>query len=140
MSDHVIDTETVDTPAGKIGAGKMNAYTPRRCGKRWLDADCPREILAITNHPQFDDQYTIYYAEPMRDGRDVWINFLACSEDGRVYHGEQRAHEVAAYRYRFKHRYTKWSTLPDAVKNAVRRDIKDAAEWAAKFANEGSTV
>ena len=36
---------------------------------------------------------------------------------------EMRPHEAATYRYRFKHHYAKWSSLPDAVKAVVRADL-----------------
>lgn len=72
------------------------------------------------------ERYTVFYAETMQDGRDTWVTYLSTDEDGRYSHGELKAHELAAYRYRKKHRYTRWSDLPDAVKNVVRRDLEVA--------------
>lgn len=108
----------------------MNSYAPRRCGKRWLDGDCPAEILAIIDHgadeiERFDVMYAavqdVTYTDSTRVER--WLSFYSLTESGTGYHGEMQAHEVAAYRYRIKHRYTRWSTLPEVVKSAVRRDI-----------------
>jgi len=104
---------------------------PRRCSKRWLDDDCPKEILAIMDHPRESDRYTVFYNDPFHTsrGRETWLTFLALDDNAMYYHGEMQAHEVAAYRYRMKHRYTTWSSLPDAVKNAVRADIAAAKEY-----------
>jgi hypothetical protein len=102
----------------------VNAYTPRRCGARWLDGDCPKEILAIVDHgPNELERFDVIYAEMLEDGRDQWLTYLSLTDGGSGYHGELKAHEVAAYRYRMKHRYTTWSGLPEVVKAAVRRDI-----------------
>lgn len=104
----------------------MNAYTPRRCSKRWLDADCPTEVLFIMDHgPKESDRFDVFYAEPSAgtDYRDMWLTFLCSTEHGAAYHGEMEAYKVAQYRYRKKHRYATWSSLPDAVKNAVRADL-----------------
>lgn len=108
----------------------MNAYTPRRCSKRWLDGDCPREVLAIIDHGDKEplERFDVIYADVMEDGRDQWLTYFSLTEHGAGYHGELKAHEVAAYRYRMKHRYAAWSSLPDAVKNAVRADIAMASE------------
>ena len=117
----------------------MRDYQPRRCGKRWLDGDCPREVLAIIDNPEYHDRYTIIYADvetvKYEDSPRVerWLTYLASTESGGVYHGELQAHEVAAYRYRNKHRYTRWTDLPEAVRNAVRRDIAEAAEYAKQW-------
>lgn len=105
----------------------MNAYTPRRCSTRWLDGDCPKEILCIIDHPNEPlERYDVIYAEVQRNGREEWLTFFALNDHGAGYHGELQAHQVAAYRYRMKHRYAKWSSLPEAVKNAVRRDIAES--------------
>lgn len=110
----------------------MHAYTPRRCSKRWLDGDCPREVLAIIEAAPSDpapERYDVIYAELITSHgnglREEWLGGFSLSEHGAGSHFELRAHEMAAYRYRMKHRYAKWSTLPDAVKNAVRRDLAE---------------
>lgn len=125
-----------------------HAYVPRRCGKHWLDADCPREILAIIDHgPDSVGRYDVIYADVQTvtyEGSsrvETWLQGFSIGEHGASCdHFEMQTYQAAAYRYRLKHRYTKWSTLPDAVKNAVRRDIKDAAEYAAKYADAGSNA
>jgi hypothetical protein len=115
-------------------------YAPRRCSARWLDGDCPREVLAIIDNPRTVDRFTIIYANmetikyPDSSRAEKWLNYLASTEAGATYHGELQAHEVAQYRYRNKHRYAKWSSLPEAVKNAVRRDIAKAREYAEQHA------
>jgi hypothetical protein len=100
---------------------------PRRCSARWLDSDCPREVLAIIDLGKREpslERFDVIYTDVVRDGRDDWLGLFCLSEEGYGYHVEMLAHKVAAYRYRMKHRYTKWSALPDAVKAAVRRDIE----------------
>lgn len=116
----------------------MTGYTPRRCGKHWLDADCPTEVLAIIHHTEahgsgydvlYADVQTVRYEDSNRV--ETWLNGFSMTEGGAGReHFELKAHEVVAYRYRFKRRYAKWSTLPEPVKTAVRRDIAAAAEWA----------
>lgn len=104
----------------------MNAYKPRRCSARWLDADCPPEILAIIDTKHAPERYDVIYAEPFGtdDSRGPWLGFYCLNEYGVGYHGEMLAHQIAAYRYRMKHRYVTWSSLPDAVKKSVRLDIE----------------
>lgn len=99
---------------------------PRRCSKRWLDGDCPKEILCILDHPRERERFDVFYADAYAADAPFgpWVGFVCSTEDGAYYHGEMPAHEVAAYRYRFKHRYARWSDLPDAVKAVVRRDIE----------------
>lgn len=113
----------------------MRDYTPRRCGKRWLDGDCPPEILAIFDYGTNEtDRFDVFYVEvstvtyPDSSRVEHWQQFVSLTESGARYHGEMEAHKVAAYRYRMKHRYAKWSTLPEAVKSAVRGDIAQAAD------------
>jgi hypothetical protein len=109
----------------------MTNYTPRRCSARWLDGDCPREVLCIFAYPdEPTPSYDVFYAETYAhdDPRGPWIGYLDVDYTGAFAHGEMRAHEVAAYRYRMKHRYFQWSLLPDAVKAAVRFDLARAAQ------------
>jgi len=110
----------------------MNTYSPRRCGKRWLDGDCPTEILAIIEAAPSDpapERYDVIYAEIQRyEGYGEWLNGFSLTEYGTGSHFELKTHEATAYRYRMKHRYTKWSTLPDVVKAAIRDDIKKGKE------------
>lgn len=102
------------------------AYRPRRCSRRWLDGDCPAGVLAILDHPAYADRYTVIYAEPFTDHNgDVWLSYIGTSASTRgiSYHDSMRAHDVAAYRYRNKHRYARWSDLPERVRAMVRADL-----------------
>jgi hypothetical protein len=107
---------------------------PRRCGKRWLDADCPAEVLAIIRHGTKFPDYDVIFAEvtmrlvqyPGSVRAEESLHGVAINDYGvRTDHFEMLTHEVAAYRYRFKHRYARWSDLPERVKNAVRQDIAE---------------
>jgi len=110
-------------------------YTPRRQSKRWLDGDCPAGVLAILdNKGQSAERYTVIYREPTAGTSfaDIYLGYRDMSENpshpqGVGVYGELRAHEVAAYRYRCKHQYAKWSSLPDAVKRCVIRDLTEDA-------------
>src|SRR5258705_3957963 len=103
-------------------------YTPRRCGKQWLDGDCPRGVLAIMDHRDWADRYTVFYAEPIADdGRQSWIGYISLHDNGSYYHGEMEAYQVAQYRYRNKHRYTRWTDLPTSVRAVVLRDLETQA-------------
>ncbi|BCP41458.1 hypothetical protein MINTMi27_15510 [Mycobacterium intracellulare] len=77
-------------------------------------------------YPRERDRYDVFYVEPyaLDDPRGPWISFISLTEDGSAYHGEMTASAVAAYRYRMKHRYARWSDLPDVVKARVLRDIE----------------
>lgn len=124
----------------------MNAYAPRRCSTRWLDADCPAEVLCIIDHGADSiGRYDVIYAEMSEvqyEGSsrvERWLQGALFTERGASCdHFELQAHQVAAYRYRMKHRYATWSSLPDAVKDAVRRDIAEAQAWAAKCESEAN--
>lgn len=105
-------------------------YSPRKCTKRWLDGDCPEGVLAIMDNPNYGDRYTVIFAEPIAGDRyaNMILSYVGMSENpfhpqGIGMHGEMSAHEVACYRYRNKHRYAKWSTLPEQVKKCVRQDL-----------------
>lgn len=105
-------------------------YRPRRQSKRWLDGDCPPGVLAVLDNKGVTaDRYTVIYAEIYGGtGRDGYMWGRNMSEAPSHPQGvgvsfEMRPHEVAALRYREKHRYAKWSSLPDAVKAVVRADL-----------------
>lgn len=109
----------------------MSDYKPRRCSKRWLDGDCPNEVLAIIDLGESElERYDVIYTDVLKvkyedsARTEQWLGGLSLSERGSSYHFELEAHQVAAYRYRMKHRYTKWSELPEAVKAAVRHDLE----------------
>jgi hypothetical protein len=106
-------------------------YTPRRASKRWLDGDCPAGVLAIFDHPNAYDRYTVFYKDPVCGSKysDMHIGYRGMSENpfhplGFGQAGEMEAHQVADYRYHNKHRAAKWSSLPEAVKKCVRRDLE----------------
>jgi hypothetical protein len=103
---------------------------PRRQSKRWLDADCPKGVLAIYDHPKFADSYTVFYAEPLVAQGDTWISYRSMSENpfspqGVGLYCEMKAYQVAAYRYSSRHKAAKWSSLPDKVKRCVLQDLKE---------------
>jgi hypothetical protein len=107
----------------------MRNYTPRRQSPRWRDGDCPSGVLAIYDHPAFADRYTVFYADPLRTGRGVWIQYRAMGPapfhpQGIGLYGEMQAHEAAAYRYANRHRAAKWSALPEDCKRLVRHDLQ----------------
>lgn len=96
-------------------------YKPRRCSKRWLDGDCPPEVLAIIDAgPNDIDRYDVFFTSVY----DGWIGFMSLTESGDYCHGELPSHEVSAYRYRMAKRYCRWTDLPLAVKSAVLNDIR----------------
>ena len=93
----------------------------RRCSKKWLDGDCPDGVLAIFDHGNYLDKYTIIYREPIAEGI-AW--YLATDANGWYSgHGEMAVHLVAEYRYRQKHRYARWTDLPAAVQRMVIADL-----------------
>lgn len=105
-------------------------YKPRRQSKRWLDADCPKGVLAIYDHPKFADRYTVFYAEPLVTHGETWIQYRAMSENpfhpqGVGLYCEMKAYQAAAYRYTARHKACKWSSLPEAVKRCVRQDLTE---------------
>jgi hypothetical protein len=113
----------------------MREYTPRRQSRRWLDADCPRGVLAIYDNPTTADRYTVFYAEPISGTRyaDTHIGYRGMSEDpfhpqGVGMFGELDAHAAAAFRYRNRHRACRWSDLPERVKQCVRQDCAQSVE------------
>lgn len=108
----------------------MRSYKPRRQSSRWLDGDCPKGILAIYDHPKFDDRYTVFYAEPVAGETysDMWIGYRGMSENpfhpqGIGIYGEMRAYQCARYRYASRHRACKWSSLPEKVRQCVLNDL-----------------
>ena len=116
----------------------MKPYAPRRQSPRWLDADCPAEVLAIYDNPNFADRYTVFYSQlhEYPDTHDTalrgFIFYRAMSENpfhpcGVGISGEMRAHQVAAYRYENRNRACRWSDLPDKVRECVLQDVADFA-------------
>lgn len=114
-------------------------YSPRRQSVRWLDADCPKEVLAIMDNGGMSfDRYTVFYVPDKHTKaetphRGMWIGYRAMSEhpasaQGFGIYEEMEAYKVAEYRYRAKSTYAKWSDLPEDVKVVVRRDCKDIEE------------
>jgi hypothetical protein len=92
---------------------------------QWLDGDCPDGVLCIMDHPEFGDRYTVIYREDVGDGK-LWGRGMSpnpCHPHGIGMSFEVSAQEVAAY-CRDNRRYrTKWSSLPEAVRELVKRDL-----------------
>ena len=105
-------------------------YKPRRASSRWLDLDCPPEVLAIKDSgPKVADRYTVIYAPPSAGTTyaDMVLGYRGMSESpchpqGVGMWGEFSAHECAAFRYRT--RSIAWSKLPYQVRDCVRRDCE----------------
>lgn len=107
----------------------MHDYKPRRASKRWLDADCPKGVLAIFDNSEFADRYTVFYTEVIDSGYGKFIGYRGMSENpnhpqGVGMYGELAAHEVANFRYRNSKRAITWSILPEMVKHCVRQDCE----------------
>jgi hypothetical protein len=106
----------------------VNAYSPRRQNKHWLDGDVPREVLAIYRDKREPcEPYTIIYAELQRpeEGRRSSLVYIGLTENGSYSHGEMPAYQMAEYRYRNAHRACKWTDLPEAVRKAVMGDLSE---------------
>lgn len=117
----------------------MAEWRPRRQSPRWLDGDCPREVLAIYDNGGMRtrsrygsvDRYTIMYVPGK--GQD-WIDYFGCSPDpydprGVGIHGELSRSQAAQYRYRAAHQACKWTDLPPDVQKAVRDDCRGLAAF-----------
>lgn len=107
-------------------------YTPRRQNARWLDSDCPRGVLAIYDDSRTFDRFTVFYATPIVAGdyAKTVIGYRGmsespCAPNGFGMYGEMSAYEAANYRYANRNRACKWSDLPLAVQELVRRDCED---------------
>jgi hypothetical protein len=108
----------------------MNDYRPRRASAKFLDADCPKGVLAIfDNGGKTFDRYTVVYADLIKGygPGDWWIGYRGMSENptdpqGFGIYDEMPARQMAEYRRRAYRESVKWSSLPDAVKKVVRRD------------------
>lgn len=116
----------------------MKRYTPRRAGKRWRE-DAPDYIMdCFDNKGETADRYAVilcgeflYHATPdgkIAPGPDTPINTYVphISMSGAPTHpqgvsmwGENHAHEIAAYRYREKHRRVRWLDLPEHIRQHV---------------------
>ena len=109
----------------------MMRYQPRRQSKRFLDGDCPSQVLAIyDNGGETFDRYTVFYKHYDHDGRDFWIGFRGMSERpsspmGFGVYEQMRAHDVRAYRERVYRDSCRWSDLPAEVQEVVRRDCEE---------------
>jgi hypothetical protein len=99
--------------------------TSRRQNKRWLDADCPKGVLAIYDDHKSIDRYTVFYVEPVVDDVLCYVamNAAPFHPQGFGQHGELRRHEVAAFRYRERNKACRWSDLPQDCKRLVRQDL-----------------
>lgn len=109
----------------------MRPYQPRPQSRRWLDADCPRGVLAIFDDRSSGDRYTIFYRElygrtPTYTDGYMWGR--GCSAHPSAPQGvgltiEMHPWEVANYRYHNAHRKARWSDLPPDVQRLVRDDL-----------------
>lgn len=112
---------------------RARKYTPRRAGIRWREG-APDYILDCFDNPQFADRYTIWFGKELafhvkRDGsigqgpdqyHNTYLTGIGTSENGGVSGSlEYKAHEVAAHRYREKHRRVRWLDLPEATRRLV---------------------
>lgn len=114
-----------------------NTYRPRRQSARWLDGDCPKEVLAIYDNGGTGkkngsiDRYTIFYVPPKGEPVE-WVSYFASSEfpfspRGFGQHGELTRSQAAGFRYREAHKAARWSDLPVDVQRAVRDDCRGLA-------------
>lgn len=113
----------------------MRKYNPRRQSKRWLDGDCPAEVLALyDNRGRTADRYTVLYRSTITDHRgNVWITGRAMNSDPMHPQGiglgfEQLAHAIASWRYRVRHEAVRWTDLPPRVQECIRLDCKESSQ------------
>lgn len=104
-------------------------YTPRTQSKRWLDGDCPAQVLALyDNGGKSADRYTVLYRRVIYDAQGrPWIGGRGMNSEpmhpqGIGMYFESPAHEIAAWRSREKP--TKWTDLPETVRACIRADCK----------------
>ncbi|ASR84246.1 hypothetical protein HWB24_gp09 [Rhodococcus phage Hiro] len=109
----------------------MRKYAPRRAPKRFLDEDCPLEVLAIyDNGGKTWDRYTVIYNDVSHiTGGNLWVWYRGMSENpmspsGFGISGEMNIWDLKAYRRRAYREYASWSSLPDEVKSCVQRDCE----------------
>lgn len=104
----------------------MTEWRPRRQNARWLDGDCPAEVLAIyDNGGKTFDRYTILYVPTLEQRKREYLDYLGSSvhpfdPQGFGQHGELTRWDAQAFRYR--EAPTKWTALPADVQKAVRQD------------------
>lgn len=100
----------------------MRIQKAKRATKRWLEG-APAYVLAVFDHPQFADRYTIVFGGDMQEhtcGRD-WLHYLGTSESGHVSgSGEFQTWEFARYRYANAKKKIRWRDLPLGVRLRVR--------------------
>lgn len=103
------------------------SYKPRRATARWLDADCPKGVLAIFDDPRSIDRYTVFYTEPVTDDGHTFayvaMNAAPFHPQGFGQHGELDSRQVRMFRSREAHRACRWSDLPEDCKKLVRQDL-----------------
>ena len=108
----------------------MPTYRPRRASKRWLDADCPKGVLAIFDDRKSGERYTVLYAEVLGEGPWARIDGVGMSgapfhPQGVGQHFELTPSQAAAYRYANSRYACRWSDLPEDCRRLVRRDLED---------------
>jgi hypothetical protein len=105
-------------------------YRPRRASKQWLDGDCPKGVLMIFDHEDFFDRYIIICREPVTGSTlgDMCIQYLSFNDlthpQGSGQRGEMTAVRLLWYRAKYRRKQTRWSDLPENVKQLVRQDLE----------------
>jgi hypothetical protein len=107
-------------------------YRPRTASKKWLNEDCPSEVLAIHDDGgKFADRYTLFYKTVTTDHfGNSWLggrsmNSQPMHPQGIGMYFEMRAHEVAAFRDRERRTRCRWSDLPSEVQKCVLFDCEN---------------
>lgn len=107
----------------------MRTYKPRRMSKRWLDGDCPKQVLGLyDNGGKSADRYTVLYVGLSVDAKGtVWMGGRAMNAhpmhpQGIGLYFECPVHELTAWRLREKK--VRWTALPDDVKKCIRLDCE----------------
>jgi len=110
---------------------------PRKCSKRYLDADCPKEILCLfrgvtktsfSDGKETEDLTIIYDEVQQTEHPSQYYLFMDVFDSGDVLqeHTDLTLGAVQTFRYRFKHRYCSWSSLDPHTQKAVKDRIKEA--------------
>lgn len=109
-------------------------YKPRTQSKKFRDGDCPDGVLAIyDNGGTSFDRYTVFYKPTEAITRGDEIDYRGMSESpasaqGFGIYDSMPAYQAAQYRSRVYRHSARWSELPEAVKDCVRRDCEELAK------------
>lgn len=111
-------------------------YRPRTQSRKYRDADCPEQVLAIyDNGGTSADRYTVFYKGVIDYSSHFGAKYIACRHmssnpmrpQGIGRYDELTTWEVAHYRDRNRRHAAKWSSLPEEVKRCVRLDCQQLA-------------